>query len=87
MKVHGESQPPEVEIREQATHTGALVVTAEDFKDFGIAISNIMTNQVKDTLGDAANLFKQQHKAGPRGLDSGPCKKHQVLPAEPHRYW
>ena len=68
VKVHGEPQPPEVEVQGPATQTGALAVTAKDFTDFGKAISNIMSNQVEDTLGDAANLFKQQHKAGPAAL-------------------
>jgi len=89
VKVHGEPQPPEAEVRKPASQTGALAVTAKDFTDFGKAISSIMSDQVKDTLSDAANLFEQQHKAGPADsgcFNSGPRSKHQVLPAEPHRH-
>ena len=68
IKIHGDSKPPEASIPSQVPQNGTMAVTAKDFSDFGLAISNIMTNQVKNTLGDAANLFTQQHKAGPAAL-------------------
>ena len=83
VKMHGEPQPPEVEVQGPATQTSALAVTAKDFTDFGKAISNIMSNQVKDTLGDAANLFKQQHKAGPAALTAALAKSTKFYQLNP----
>ena len=82
-KVHGSPKPPENDPPMPASQAGALAVTAKDFSDFGVTISNLMTKQVQSTLGDAASLFRQQHTAGPAALTAALAKSPNFYQLNP----